>query len=126
MKKYGFIISAMFIAIVALTAAFAVFYDSNRQLKEYADSTQKNQSILEQLDLVLIDLIDIESNTRGYILFPKQHFLISYYEHRVLLNRRLEELKDFTQHDLQQKVLIHKLADLIHQRIVYSDTSIQI
>ncbi len=94
---------------VILALVLAVFYYNNLKVKSTSDSTDLAQEILRKNDNVLLDILDIETGVRGYIISENNLFLETYTNAVAALNKNLEILTILTKNNPKQQEQVNSL-----------------
>lgn len=94
---------------VILALVLAVFYYNNLKVKSTSDSTDLAQEILRKNDNVLLDILDIETGVRGYIISENNLFLETYTNAVAALNKNLEILTILTKNNPKQQEQVSSL-----------------
>jgi CHASE3 domain sensor protein len=72
---------------IILTTVLAVFYYNNLKVKS-SDSAEHAQEVLQKNDNVLLDILDIETGVRGYIISENDVYLDTF-NNAVAMNSNL-------------------------------------
>ncbi|EIA07189.1 PAS domain S-box protein [Flavobacterium frigoris] len=125
---------------VILAAVLAIFYYNNLKVQATSDSTELAQEILRKNDNVLLDILDIETGTRGYIISDDNLFLETFNNAVKALNSNLAALSMLTKDNPKQSeqiaslkiktaeklILIRKLLDDRNTNLLNEDEKIEI
>lgn len=87
---------------IILASVMAVFYYNNLKIKSTTDSAELAQEILSKNDNVLLDILDIETGTRGYVISDNNLFLETFNNAVRALNKNLAELSVLTNDNPKQ------------------------
>ena len=60
---------------IALIATLVVFYNNTKKVKLSANLVEHTQEVLVKSNNVLLDILNIESGSRGYVLTENEAFL---------------------------------------------------
>jgi len=110
---------------IILASVLAIFYYNNLKVKSTSDSTELAQEILRKNDNVLLDILDIETGVRGYIISENNLFLETFNNAVIAMDRNLEAFSVLTKDNPKQSnqvaslklkaaeklILIRKLLD---------------
>ncbi len=115
-KKTTFI---FFLVAIPLICILVMYYNNTKQVKLTSDSVEHTQEVLHKSDNILLDILNIETGSRGYILTGNVLFLVPFNDAVANINKDLEELSSLTsdnpkQHlriDSLKKITLSKLAD---------------
>ncbi|MFT5243830.1 MAG: PAS domain S-box-containing protein [Psychroserpens sp.] len=127
------------IAII-LASVLAVLYYNNLKVKSTSDSAELAQEILRKNDNVLLDILDIEIGTRGYIISDNNLFLETFNKAVKAMNRNLASLSVLTKDNPRQSdqvaslkiktseklILIRKLIDDRNENLLKESEKIEI
>tara|TARA_R110000868_G_scaffold108031_4_gene295172 strand:+ start:7151 stop:10504 length:3354 start_codon:yes stop_codon:yes gene_type:complete len=108
---------SILIAII-LAMVLAVFYYSNLQVKSTSDSTDLAQEILRKNDNVLLDILDIETGVRGYIISENSLFLETFNNAVKAMNRNLSALSVLTQNNPKQQKQVNSLKAKTSEKLI--------
>jgi PAS domain S-box-containing protein len=89
------------IAII-LASVLAIFYYNNLKVQSTSESAEVAQEILRKNDNVLLDILDIETGTRGYIISDNNLFLETFNNAVRALNSNLAGLSVLTKDNPKQ------------------------
>ncbi|MFA9212295.1 MAG: CHASE3 domain-containing protein, partial [Candidatus Methylacidiphilales bacterium] len=113
-KKITFVLS---IAIAALIAVLVIFFLNNKKVKSTSDIVAHTQDVLQNSDLVLLDVLNIETGTRGYLLTVNEIFLEPLIKAEITMRTDLSSLTTLTQDNPNQQVRIDSLKNLAEKRL---------
>ena len=85
-----------------LLSVLSVYYYNNLKVKSTSDSTDLAQEILRKNDNVLLDILDIETGVRGYIISENSLFLETFNNAVRAMNRNLSALSVLTKGNSKQ------------------------
>jgi len=125
---------------IALAAVLAIFYYNNLKVKSTSNSAELAQEILRKNDNVLLDILDIETGTRGYIISENNLFLETFNNAVKAMNKNLASLSILTKNNPKQSeqvaslkiktakklVLIRKLIDDRNENLLKESEKITI
>jgi CHASE3 domain sensor protein len=72
-----------------LTTVLAVFYYNNLKVKSSSNSAEHAQEVLRKNDNVLLDILDIETGVRGYIISENDVYLDTFNNAVIAMNSNL-------------------------------------
>ncbi|WP_369769283.1 PAS domain S-box protein [Flavobacterium sp. WC2416] len=108
---------SILIAII-LAMVLAVFYYNNLKVKSTSDSTDLAQEILRKNDNVLLDILDIETGVRGYIISENSLFLETFNNAVKAMNRNLSALSILTQNNPKQQSQVNSLKSKTSEKLI--------
>ncbi len=114
-KKITFVLS---LAIAALIAVLVIFFLSNKKVKSTSDIVTHTQNVLQKSDHVLLDILNIETGARGYLLTVNEIFLDPLIKAETTIHTDLSSLTTITQDNPNQQVRIDSLKKLAEERLV--------
>ena len=114
-KKITFVLS---LAIAALIAVLVIFFLSNKKVKSTSDTVTHTQDVLQKSDHILLDILNIETGARGYLLTVNEIFLDPLIKAETTIHTDLSSLTTITQDNPNQQVRIDFLKKLAEERLV--------
>jgi PAS domain S-box-containing protein len=87
---------------IILASVLAIFYYNNLKVKSTSDSAELAQEILRKNDNVLLDILDLETGVRGYLISENNLFLETFNNAVVAMNRNLYSLSVLTKDNPKQ------------------------
>ena len=114
-KKFQ-LLSILIAVILALV--LAIFYYNNLKVKSTSDSTVLAQEILRRNDNVLLNILDIETGVRGYIISENNLFLETYTNAVSELNKNLSTLIVLTKNNSKQLQQVNSLKLKIAEKLI--------
>ncbi|CAM3576655.1 PAS domain S-box protein [Flavobacterium psychrophilum] len=106
-----------YIAIASISVLFTVFYYNSVEVKLTEELVQQTQIVIIKNNEILLDIINIETGVRGFLLTNKNDFLQPYHEGKNKINKNLETLLDLTKDNPNQQIRIKKLRGFIIKRL---------
>lgn len=113
------------ISFVTLTSILVLFYINSQKIKSSSDLVEHTREVLQKSDEIFLDVLTIETSTRGYLLTGNEEFLDPYSESVVLLNLHLKQLATLTNDNNNQKLRIESLSQTVLERIDLTKNSIK-
>jgi PAS domain S-box-containing protein len=107
----GFGLASLFLALVAFFT-----YRSTKSFLTNASVVAQTHQVLEVHETLLRHLTETESGERGYIITGDPIYLLTYTSAWVLINRDLENLRDFTADNPKQLKRLAKLEPMIRRK----------
>ena len=80
------------IAVTLLITVLAIFYISNQQSRKTGDLVEHSQNVLRKSDNVLLDVLNIETSFRGFLLTGNEIFLDPYNKTAKTIDRDMDDL----------------------------------
>ena len=114
------IVSALF---VTFSAVIHRHYDDAQQLNQW---TLYNYEVLRQSRTILLDLVDMETGVRGYLLSGKKSFLEPYESSRAEIAARIMQLREFTKNDAEMQANINQWLKNIETFIEALDNQLEL
>ncbi len=110
----------LYYILVAIILAFIllVFCYNNLKVKSTKESAELAQEILRKNDIVLLDILDIETGVRGYIISENDIFLETFNNAVRALNRNLSSLSVLTSNNPKQNNQVGSLRTKISEKII--------
>lgn len=103
---------------ITLAAVLAIFYYNNLKVKSTNDSAELAQEILRKNDNVLLDILDIETGTRGYIISENNLFLETFNNAVIAMNKNLTSLSVLTKNNPKQSEQVASLKIKTAEKLV--------
>ena len=85
-KKITFL---YYTAVSLLLLLFLLFYLNSKKVISAVDKVDHTQQALIKSDLILLDILNIETGVRGYFISGKENFLEPYNAGKLVLNNHL-------------------------------------
>ncbi len=106
------------VAIIAMLLAF--FYYNSIKVKSTEKWTEHSRIVIDKNYEILLDIINIETGARGFILTNKETFLAHYKESQKKIFKNLELLLKLTKDNPNQQIRVKQLKKTISERIEVS------
>lgn len=110
---------------LALISALVVFYYNTKKVKLSTNLVEHTQEVLVKSNNVLLDILNIESGSRGYVLTENEAFLKPFDKSILTINKSIGELDSLTNDNQNQQTRIHTLVNLIEDKITYTKNTIK-
>ena len=107
-----FWVAALALLIVGVISIRSLF-DLGRQV----DAVQQIFQVIQQADLMLVNMVDVQSGQRGYIITGSEEFLDTYYKSRADVQQNVQTLRKLTADNSSQQQRINELELLVIQRL---------
>ncbi len=106
-----------YIAIAAIAVLLVVFYFNSIKVNSTEKWVDHSQIVINKNNEILLDIINIETGVRGFLLTNKATFLEPYHESRKKIDHNLDSLLSLTKDNPNQQIRIKKLRESILKRI---------
>jgi len=110
----------LFIAAIILVSVVAVFYFNTQKVKLTSDQVAHSQDVLRKSDNVMLDVINIESGLRGYILSENEIFLEPYRNSLNTIDGNLADLSHLCAGNSAQRLRVDFLKKAVGRRLVFT------
>ena len=114
-----------FFAIIALASILVFFYFNTEKIKSTNKLVDHSNEVRMMNDAVLIDILNIETGTRGYVLTGDEKFLEPNIKSTPRIHKSLAYLKILTQENPEQLLRIKALSNFIDKRLAVSRKTIK-
>lgn len=111
---------------VALIIVLVIFYSSKQKMKATSDSVEHTQEVLHKSDNILLDVLNIETGSRGYILTGNEMFLAPFNEAIATINKNIDELAALTIDNSKQQLRIDILKKAVEKKMVFTIETIEL
>ena len=115
-----------FLSGIALVSVLVVFYFNVQKVKSTSESVEHTQEVLRKSDNVLLDVLNIETGARAYVLTGNDFFLIPFYDAVVKINTDITDLTILTKDNPGQQVRIDSLRKAGEEGLIFIKQSIDI
>src|ERR1035437_7109647 len=113
------------LAAATLVSVLVLFYYNTQKVKSTSDLVEHTEEVLRKSDNVLLDIINIETGLRGYMLTENVFFLTPFNNAVTALNNDIAVLATLTKDDLNQKLRIVALKKATEESLVFAKKSIE-
>jgi PAS domain S-box-containing protein len=103
---------------IILTTVLAVFYYNNLKVKSSSNSAEHAQEVLRKNDNVLLDILDIETGVRGYIISENDVYLDTFNNAVIAMNSNLFTLSELTHDNPQQNIQVDSLQIMTAKKLI--------
>jgi CHASE3 domain sensor protein len=107
----------LLVAALIFIFTLVVFYYNSKNTLLTSRLVEHTQDVLRKSNEVLIDIIDMETGTRGYLLSRDPSFLEPYRDAKKTINSNLTDLEDLTIENKEQHARILSLNHKIISRL---------
>src|ERR1035437_9451561 len=90
------IIFFFFLAAIALISVLVIFYYNGQKIKSTSGIVEHTQEILRKNDNIFLDVLNIETGSRGYILTGNAIYLKPFNDAAAIINSEITELAILT------------------------------
>ena len=111
------IIFFFFLAAIALLSVMLIFYYNAQKIKSTNDLVEQTQEVLRKSDDVLLDVLNIETGSRGYSLTGNENYLEPFDNAVITINSNIEKLALLTKDNLNQQSRVDSLKKVINERL---------
>ena len=111
-------------AVIILAILFGIYCYNTYEVKLSNHLVQKTQEIISKSNIVLLDVVDIETGTRGFVLTGKEEFLQPYNDAIVKSEKNLLALQLLTNDNFNQQSRILLLRSQIEKKLEISKKQI--
>ncbi len=110
----------LFLAAIVLVSVVVSFYFNTQKVKLTNDLVAHSQDVLRKSDNVLLDVINIETGLRGYIISENEIFLEPYKNSLKTIDHNLSELTDLCAGNKDQQSRVDSLKIAVGRRLVFT------
>ncbi len=111
----------LFFAAIILVSVVVLFYYNTRKVKLTSDLVEHTQEVLNKSNNILLDVINMETGLRGYILSNNEIFLEPYKIAFKSINPDLEALSLLCSDNPAQQIRIDSLKKAVEIRLTYTE-----
>ncbi|WP_394758477.1 CHASE3 domain-containing protein [Flavobacterium sp.] len=113
-----------YIAIALIAMLLTLFYYNSIKVKSTGKWVEHTQEIIDKNNEILLDIINIETGARGFLLTNEESFLVHYNVSQKKIFKNLESLLTLTKENPDQQVRVKQLKKSITERIEISKSLI--
>lgn len=114
-----------YIAIALIAVLLAVFYFNSIKVKSTQKLVEHTQIVINKNNEILLDMTNVETGVRGFLLTNNETFLEPYHEGQKKIKHNLKSLLTLTKNNPSQYIRIKKLNKSIFDRIELSKSLIE-
>ena len=103
---------------IILVSTVVVFMVSRQRLKLAGDLVEHTQEVLRKSDNVLLNILNIETASRGYVLTANELFLDPFHKATDSISQNLLELAEITKGNPIQKLRVDSVISMSDQRSI--------
>jgi len=122
-KKTVFLTS---FAGISLILILILFYSNAQKIKSTSNLVEHSQQVLQKSNDVFIDILNIESSSRGFILTGNAVFLNPYKKSNLTIYSNINKLKALTKDNKNQQLRIDTLKDVIDMKMAFTERTIDL
>ena len=104
---------------VIMVAVLYIFYSNSLKIKTSSDLVEHTQEVIHFSDLVLLDILNLETGLRGYMLTNNKIFLDPYYKADTSILKNLASLKELTRDNHAQQLRVVTLKNVAIERLTF-------
>lgn len=111
--------------VFVLVSILAIYYYNTLDVKYSNDLVSHTQDVIAKSNTVLMDVIDIETGTRGFVITGEETYLQPY---NIAINKTvldLEKLKNLSKDNKLQLLRIQSLEKMVVQRLALANNFIE-
>ncbi len=105
------------VAVGILIVLLCTYFYSTYQVKISENRVQHTQEVMAKSNIVLLDVVDIETGSRGYYLTKNEIFLKPYYKALQNSKKNLENLQSLTEHNKTQHKNVVLLTEQVKKKL---------
>jgi PAS domain S-box-containing protein len=113
-----------FILATALASVLVILFFNTQKVKATSGLVEQTQEMLRQSDNVLLDIVNMETGFRGFLLTGNELFLEPFNTAANQTNSDLQKLADFTSDNAKQHLQVDTLTVLAAKRLVMNQKAI--
>ena len=114
-----------FLVAALLLSVLLIFYYNNLKVKSTSNLIEHTQNVLRRSDNVLLDILDIETIARGYIITGNSFFLEPFNNAIITMNKNLAALSVLTKDSPNQRVRIDSLKVKTGEKLILIKRTIE-
>lgn len=115
-----------FLAAMLLVSVLIIFYYNSQRVKSTGDFVEHTQEVLRKNNDVLINILNIQTGLRGYLLTGREYFLEPYNDALSAINSDIIELEILTSDNSRQQVKISYMKKLASERLIFTNKIIEL
>lgn len=115
-----------FLAAMLLVSVLIIFYYNSQRVKSTGDFVEHTQEVLRKNNDVLINILNIQTGLRGYLLTGREYFLEPYNDALSAISSDIIELEMLTSDNSRQQVKISYMKKLASERLIFTNKIIEL
>jgi PAS domain S-box-containing protein len=113
------------LAFIALVSILSVLFYNSLTIKATSNLVDHTKNVMHKSDIILVDILNIETGSRGYVLMGDTTFLEPYKAGLSKIYKDLEALRRITDNNIRQQTRFDSLSKTIFQRIALSKALVE-
>jgi PAS domain S-box-containing protein len=113
------------LAFIALVSILSVLFYNSLTIKATSNLVDHTKNVMHKSDIILVDILNIETGSRGYVLMGDTTFLEPYKAGLSKISKDLEALRRITDNNIRQQTRFDSLSKTIFQRIALSKAMVE-
>ena len=109
-----------YIAIVVIALLLTIFYYNDKIVKSSEELINHTHEVLNKNNEILLNIINIETGSRGYLLTEKEEFLKPFHQSLNEIDKNLATLLWLTKDNKKQQTRVKQLKKEIKNRVDFS------
>ncbi|HEY3389387.1 MAG TPA: PAS domain S-box protein, partial [Prolixibacteraceae bacterium] len=114
-----------FLLAAALVSILVFFYYNAKKVKSASDLVEHTQEVLRMNDSVLLDILDIETGSRGFALTGNEMFLEPFNKAVTIIGSNLASLTQLTRDNPIQQERVRSLKNTADERLILINSLIE-
>ena len=115
-----------YFAIFAIIAILVLFYFNAQKVESTSNLVDHTQEVLRKSNDVQLDIVSIESSSRGFVLTGDRNYLTPFDNAVKTIYSNVVELKELTLDNEKQQLRIDLLQDLVKEKLVFMQKLIDV
>ncbi len=114
------------LAVLALLSILVILYYNNQKVKTTSHLVEHTEDVLRMSDNVLVDIINIETGLRGFLISGNASFLEPYKQAIGILNAHIADLAFLTKDSPVQRSRITLLKKAADERVLFTQGTLDV
>ncbi|MFA5971373.1 MAG: PAS domain S-box protein [Lentimicrobiaceae bacterium] len=114
----------LFFAAIILVSVVVSFYYNTQKVKANSELVVHTQEALRKSNTVLLDILNIETGLRGFLLSGDKVYLQPYYEGSKRINSDIDDLAKYIFNNPNQRIRVYSLKVTVEERLAYTQAAI--
>ncbi len=114
----------LFLAAIILVSVVVSFYYNTKKVKLNSELVVHTQEALRKSNTVLLDILNIETGLRGFLLAGNEVFLQPYYEGSKVINSDIDDLAKYIFDNPNQRTRVYSLKVTVEERLAFTQEAI--
>ncbi len=120
------IVVGLGLALVILGAVGILNYRATERLIENSRRVKQSHAVLDQIGTLLLEVLQVESASRAYILGGKSFYLEPYYDSLSRIDRTLRNLEQMTAGDARLQSRALALKEPVGRKVAYHQRQVEL